>query len=273
MLGCTPATGSTSDLHRRQVVAQAESSGELPDVSDMSKVKKRSDTTSTLVGDDVSDLQNSEAISSPKDRKVLPEALSTNIGSPEKLPIYYASQPIFLGKDSKDNDVSEWSKASNWISAVALLLSLSLAGYTAWKDIRARRLSINDEYWLRKVVGPIAVEPLLKSILDMIASAPEDNSSTTFNQASVDSYHQTQVKMLSLLAVNATTLQLIDANLATSVASQIDSIQDDLIDYCGAQQYQPGTAGCISKGTFQQDARTKLISLLHSIKVAHTSIR
>lgn len=273
MLGCSPATGNTSDLQKPQIFSPRESLGVFSDISDKSNDGKNLAAASNLLGAEAQYVANTNLISPATRRQVLPEALSTTVGSPDRLPIYYASQPIFLNGNGKDDNVSEWAKPSNWFSGVAFLLSLSLAGYTAWKDIRARRLSINDEYWLRKVVGPIAVEPLLKSILDMIATAPEDNSSAAFSQANVDTYHNDQVKMLSLLAVNATTLQLIDANLATSVASQIDLIQDALIDYCGAQQCPPGTIGCIGKDAFQQDARTKLISLLHSIKVAHTSIR
>lgn len=185
-------------------------------------------------------------------------------------PIFYAP-PIVIPAPAIE-DEPEWKKLSFITSIIAILVSLSVAGYTINKDLRARRFSVEDEYWLRKIVGPIAVEPLLKSILEMIASTPDDNSSALYSRPAIDAFHAAQAVKFADLALNSSPLQLINVQLASEVAQAIDDIQDLMITYCGAQHHAPGSVGCQSKDSFQKAARRDLIVLLQLIKDVHTKL-
>ena len=166
--------------------------------------------------------------------------------------------------------VSEWSKPAPWISIFALAVSITLAFYARWKDSRARRHSIDDDYWLRKVVGPVVIEPLLKDILEMAAATPEDKSTSLFKQKAMNSFHDTYSKKLAELALASSSLQLINDKLATDVSSAVDAIQDILIEYCGSQQ---SSTTAQKKSDFQISARAKLMDLLRLIKRAQASLR
>jgi hypothetical protein len=166
-------------------------------------------------------------------------------------------------------EVSEWSKPATYTSILALLVSIGVVVYTLWKDSRARKHSVEDDYWLRKVVGPIAIEPLLKDILEMISAAPGDATSPAFSGTEVDTYHAFYVGKLSALAMNSVSLQIIDKQLASVTASAIDQIQDLMIDYCFRNKSMNASGVIIpgyDKATFQGAAKDKLVDLLKPIR-------
>lgn len=168
--------------------------------------------------------------------------------------------------------LSEWSKPATYTSILALVVSVGVVCYTFWKDTRARKHSVEDDYWLRKVVGPIAIEPLLKDILEMIAAAPNDATSATFSSEATNKYHTTYLAKLSSLAVNSSSLQIIDKQLAAGTAAAIDQLQDLMIGYCSANiASHEGVAGivCQDKDSFQSAAKEALVELLKPIRDYH----
>jgi hypothetical protein len=170
---------------------------------------------------------------------------------------------------SPPKEVSEWSKPATYTSIIALIVSVSVVFYTYFKDSRARKHSVEDDYWLRKVVGPIAIEPLLKDILEMISAAPDDSSSATFSSQLVDDFHKLYLGKLSALAVASASLQIIDKDLATGTASAIDQIQDLMIDYCFENKASHAVGKIATgkeKATFQAGAKDMLIALLKPIR-------
>lgn len=183
-------------------------------------------------------------------------------------------QPYFVPVIDSKNEKSEWEKPATWISLFALVISLSLAGYTIKKDSKARRHSILDDYWFRKVVGPVTVEPLLKQILELIAAAPCDDWDDSFDPKRIRKFHDDKLKALSELAVNAYSLQLIEDGLGSEVAAAIDEIQDSLIAYCSSQAKRKGTSELGQRrSVFQAEARTKLFDILAVIKKKQANIR
>ena len=75
------------------------------------------------------------------------------------------------------------------IAVIALIISsggLLISGFgflnTLRKDKIARIRSIEDEYWIRKVISPIALEPLIKKIIETVSNIPEDRTSNGFNK-------------------------------------------------------------------------------------------
>jgi hypothetical protein len=192
------------------------------------------------------------------------------VGSVFTSPDYQYRPPVVVYVPAPATaSVSEWSKPATYTSLFALCVSLCVAGYTFWKDHRARKHSVEDDYWLRKVIGPIAIEPLLKSVLEMIATAPADYSSADFSEQAITDFHKSHVKKLSELAVNASSFQLLDASLASTTAAAIDQIQDLMIEFCSQNMNMCKTGQRLQgyeKHNFQTQAQSELVSLLRPIR-------
>lgn len=161
-------------------------------------------------------------------------------------------------------------ESTPWVSIAAFLVSLCVAGYTIYKDARARRTSMLDDYWFRKVVGPVTVEPLLKEIQALLNEVPPDNSSVTFSQADIDTFHKSKVELLAVFAVNVQVMNILDPSLGAKVAVEIDSIQDLVIEYCASQ-------AIVGQGrpieVFRQQITDQLLAVLNSIKKSHKSFK
>ncbi|MGH2376583.1 MAG: hypothetical protein ACRDIC_24385 [bacterium] len=58
------------------------------------------------------------------------------------------------------------------VSILALLLAGLSFRYSRRKDSAARQQSIQDDFWLRKVISPAAIEPFVKFSSNVIAGLP-----------------------------------------------------------------------------------------------------
>jgi hypothetical protein len=164
---------------------------------------------------------------------------------------------------------SDFAEPATVIAAIALLVSIGVPFYTWWKDRGDKKRSIEDDYWLRQVVGPIAIEPLLKNVIAMIGSTPEDASSPGFLLSHVNTYKQQNLTMLATLAVNSNSLQIINEKLADKASSTIDDIQDLMIDYCFANEMMNNSGNVISgyeRNIYQDAVRKKLVDLAAVIR-------
>lgn len=118
------------------------------------------------------------------------------------------------------------------VSTLAFLLSGGLGIYTYKKDAKARRQSISDDYWLRKVVSPVAIEPVVKFILETVASLPEDCSHSNFSVPSVDQFLTTYQNNHLAQATNLIALGLLSADLYANASAAFDDIEDAIISFC-----------------------------------------
>jgi hypothetical protein len=190
-----------------------------------------------------------------------------------------APLPIILPREIAAVPTPQSAKDDWWfipyiISFLALCVSGIVARYTYKKDLRARRHSIEDDYWLRKVIGPVAIEPLLKSVLEKIGSAPADRASGAFEAEKVKTFHDEFLKKFADLAANVSALSLINAELAASTSEHLDGIQDLMIAYCSSNQLADPTTQvrAIPRKEFQDDARKQLIAMLQGIKTYQMQI-
>jgi hypothetical protein len=76
------------------------------------------------------------------------------------------------------NEKTFWDQSPAVISCLALLVSLGGVLYNAYaarsKDALSRRQSINDEFWMRKVLFPQSIEPALAYYSSIETSLPKD---------------------------------------------------------------------------------------------------
>ena len=115
------------------------------------------------------------------------------------------------------------------LSIFAIVISLRTFFYNQRKDERARAQSIQDDYWLRKVVSPLSIEPFLKFANEVSTRLPTASASKT----AVGDHWAEQVAKLGEFSVAFQALGLIDPKLSTAVADQLSYFEDALADYCG----------------------------------------
>ncbi|MFP3601575.1 hypothetical protein [Paraburkholderia sp. SIMBA_053] len=136
----------------------------------------------------------------------------------------------------------ESKKAPSWtlattFSLLALLVSLGSAAYTAVytrrKDSKARQQSINDEYWLRKIVSPLVIEPLVKWLLETVGELPADCSEATFSRDAASAYRDTFQAQMLVHRRNLIVLKQLELPLFEKAGEHLDDIEDGVLDYCG----------------------------------------
>lgn len=128
-----------------------------------------------------------------------------------------------------------WSKfgptmPSLFLSVVAIVVSVLTYRYNRSKDQRAREQSIRDDFWLRKVVSPLSIEPFLKFAQELPRALPV--ASGTSDDA-VETFWTTQVAKVGDFEVAFRALGLIDVALGEAVASKLEAFEDLLATYCG----------------------------------------
>jgi len=115
------------------------------------------------------------------------------------------------------------------VSIVALIVSAKSFNYSKKKDSRARTQSIIDDYWLRKVVSPVSIEPLLKLTAAFASSLPTDLDLPD----AIQKYWNDKIKEAAELNVGFLALRLIDNSLSGAVERWLEELEDVLAQYCG----------------------------------------
>lgn len=100
------------------------------------------------------------------------------------------------------------------------------------KDQRARQQSINDDYWIRKVVSPFAIEPFLKYLISLPVGLPSNKSTSEEVQLFWTSAASSFGEFTSAFGI----LEQIDKTLHRKVAELLEAMEDALSDYCGQLQ-------------------------------------
>lgn len=117
--------------------------------------------------------------------------------------------------------------------------------FSAWLGLykmkRDRHLSIEDDFWLRKVVSPTTIEPMLKAIVDLLASLPSASSSAEDQRA----YASRVTEEVQRLMGGVQTLALLDAALPRHMLTGLTECEDRLTGYC--QKLSQGEAPDINE--------------------------
>ncbi len=119
-------------------------------------------------------------------------------------------------------------------SVLAFFVSVGNAWYGVIKDRRARQQSIEDDFWLRKVLGPLAIEPMIQRVFEISSKLPSDCSEPGWDAEKLRAFgleYQTSVKELQSSAV---ALNLLDSELAEFAAERLEKLEDLLLEYCAA---------------------------------------
>lgn len=163
--------------------------------------------------------------------------------------------------------------AANTPSLVMSLVAVVLSGfslyYTLSKDSRARKQSIQDDFWLRKVISPASIEPLVKFGSDLFNELP----SLITNPEEGKRFGTNRLSELKRIMAAFHSLRLIDESLHSSVLEELEKLEDRLATYMGElNEHWSSSANAPSKPEALEDMSSILVRALKPIKDHQASL-
>lgn len=152
------------------------------------------------------------------ERQVLTETTTAPVVM-HKEPTYSQSQQPWL---------PTWVPAL--LSVVAICLTIANFVYSLRKDRRARKQSIQDDYWFRKIASPITIEPLVKNLLGISVGLPDPTSITT---ETAKSLWKEQAAQVEEFRTTVGALALLSKDLPRNLVKYIDTMSDELSEFYG----------------------------------------
>jgi hypothetical protein len=162
--------------------------------------------------------------------------------------------------------------ATVWLSAIvsviALIISLGGFLYTFKKDKKERLQSIEDDYWIRKVISPIALEPLIKKITEAVSNIPNDCQSKKFDVKVCDEFGKKFQLEWNQLSCSMNALALLDKDVLITARKHASNIEDEVLLYCSnnVEGKIGANGGCIIRPSLQDKIITEMVAIMSCIK-------
>lgn len=157
---------------------------------------------------------------------------------------------------------------STIISGFALLISIGGFIYTLRKDKKSRLQSIEDDYWIRKIISPISLEPLIKKISETVSIIPEDQQSGNFDKKACNKFGIKFQSEWDQTRVSMDVLALLDKSVCKTALKHVSNIEDEVLQYCSnnVQGKIGPDGGCINKTDLQALMNLEMIAIMNCIK-------
>lgn len=196
-----------------------------------------------------------------------------------------AVMSMVLGKDmpvlvSIQSQRQWYQEPAIYVSVIAILVSvLSLAvnlRVAKKKDKKARVQSIQDEFWLRKVLYPLAIEPALEYYAQMLSSSPADRfDPSSTSQAIADFKNDFEQQHSAIVAKNVT-LGILGQSFFDSVKAELEYIEDLVTEYCfhNSSGYDQNALdlAVATRASFEVQVSAHLVAIMKSIRKLQETI-
>lgn len=122
----------------------------------------------------------------------------------------------------------------DWITRSIAIFGVFLATinfcFSVWKLIRDRRLSVEDDFWFRKIVSPATIEPMIKAVAGLLDKAPNPDAPAE----TVAKFAPEVTTEFAKLYASMHTLGLYEPSLPNLVNDKLRACEDILTEYVGA---------------------------------------
>jgi hypothetical protein len=187
----------------------------------------------------------------------------------------------YLGKDipvlvTLKNQKEFYQEFTFWISILAIVVSIANYLLTRSNNSKARRQSINDEFWLRKVLYPLSIEPALEFYSEILSDLPKDRYDSMALTADVELFQTKFSEGHRALVAKTFSLKVASATLFTAIAKEFEEIEDLISEYCAANL---GGFDQAATGSDHRQAQTEsllgghLSSILGAIKAHQVEMK
>lgn len=184
----------------------------------------------------VSAISTSAAIGASEPNKPAAKSASSapsNLGAAQ--PMQSASATTAPVIEVPKSSSADAGKAEvDWITRGIAIFGAVLAfvnfGFSVWKLIRDRRLSVEDDFWFRKIVSPATIEPMIKAVAALLDKTPDPDAPTE----TVAKFAPEVTTEFAKLYASMHTLGLYEPSLPNSVNEKLRVCEDLLTEYVGA---------------------------------------
>lgn len=150
------------------------------------------------------------------------------------------------------------------IALVAMYLSAKSIAYTRSKDDRARQQSIQDDFWLRKVISPVSIEPFVTFMTKLLAELPEPGITPVTEGKK---FCEDKLRELRSLMSAFETIRLIDDKLLKDILPRLENVEDQLAVYFGElTRYWDAGEDAPSRPALVENLTASLTNVLGPIK-------
>jgi len=164
-------------------------------------------------------------------------------------------------------------------SLIISLLAIGIAVYNIaagkTKDTKARRQSINDEFWLRKVLFPTSIEPILVFFANTIRTLPKDRSDPLATAKEVEEFLEKFKEDHAEQASKLLSVGILKPSLYTDLSAEFEEVEDVVTDFCFANKDgfdQANPVATISRGSATTKLSEMQIQMLQNIKNLQESL-
>lgn len=167
-----------------------------------------------------------------------------------------------LGESRSDQKPVDWFTR---VAALAgLLLGLFNFAFGIWKIKRDRRLSIEDDFWFRKVITPATIEPMLKAFVGLVEDLPIRGTAVENQKKYAFKVTTEFAKLYSAVQ----TLALFEENLPELITAKLSQCEDLLTGY-SAMLTQEDASQDLTPEHLRQKLWAQLSGTLRVIKDHH----
>ena len=162
-----------------------------------------------------------------------------------------------------------WSKLapnvpSILIALFAMYLTAKSIAYTRIKDDRARQQSIQDDFWLRKVISPVSIEPFVTFMSEILAELPEPGVTPVVEGKK---FCEDKLRELRSLMSAFETIRLMDDKLLKDILPRLEEVEDQLAVHFGQlNRYWDAGEAAPSRPALVENLIASLTGVLDPIK-------
>ena len=144
-----------------------------------------------------------------------PLVIASTLGAPSAVSGKADAQPV-----------DWWARV---VGALGFVIAVGNFLFGMHKVRRDRRLSIEDDFWFRKIITPTAIEPMLRAFVDLLDDLPGENTKEDERRT----FSVKVTKDVQRLQSSAQALALLHESLPGKVSDHLRACEDLLVEFAG----------------------------------------
>ena len=138
-----------------------------------------------------------------------------------------ASLPLLPASSTAASSDKSTDPVARSLAGFGLLLTAASFCFTLIKAKRDRRLSVEDDFWFRKIVAPSAIEPILKSVAELLNGLPP----AAENEERHREYAAKVTTEILRLSTQAHLLALFEQDMPDILKEALRDVEDNILSY------------------------------------------
>ncbi|MGZ9712613.1 hypothetical protein ACXX82_17605 [Glaciimonas sp. GNP009] len=164
------------------------------------------------------------------------------------------------------NNSHFYQESGTWIALAALAVSVTTFLLNQQKDSRARKQSIQDDFWLRKVAFPGAMDPTLEFFSWLIAELPNESNKLSTNNEQIESFREKFQEQHRLIARKLILMGSYSLPLYQKLNEIFQDLEDCIVTYCHANS--EGYQGKIGSTSSRSATEIEITNFLNDMILA-----